>query len=96
MWLSGHAGRPARSHGAARPRKPFCHEKSLTRSVSSAGGPESHGYELKTASWNGPGQLTITLQDDYDSHRNGETFVIRVDPDSGRPQTRTDRDLHCR
>ena len=54
------------------------------------------GYELKTASWNGPGQLTITLQDDDDSHRNGETFVIRVDPDSGRPQTRTDRDLHCR
>jgi hypothetical protein len=53
-------------------------------------------YELKTASWIGPGQLSITLQDDDDPHRNGETFVIRVDPDSGRPELRTDTDLRCR
>jgi hypothetical protein len=52
-------------------------------------------YELKTASWVGPGQLTITLQDDFDKHRDGEMFVIRVDPDSGPPQPLTDSDLHC-
>jgi len=52
-------------------------------------------YVLKTASWIGPDQLSITLQDDLDPHRNGEMFLIRVDPESGRPQTRTDTDLHC-
>jgi hypothetical protein len=53
------------------------------------------GYELKTASWIDPGQLMITLQDDFDAHRNGETFVIQVNPGTGEPQVRTDSDLHC-
>src|SRR3954453_908881 len=44
-------------------------------------------YVLNTASWIGPDQLSITLQDDADPHRNGELFLIRVDPESGRPQT---------
>ncbi len=52
-------------------------------------------YDLKAASWVGPDQLTITLQDDFDKHRNGETFVIKVNPSSGRPQMRTDSDLNC-
>jgi hypothetical protein len=52
-------------------------------------------YTLKTAAWAEADRLTITLQDDFDPRRNGETFVIRVDPESGRPQTRTDGDLNC-
>ena len=39
--------------------------------------------------------MMITLQDDFDPLRNGETFVIEVNPDTGEPQVRMDSDLHC-